>query len=162
VGFLFLFLFLLSFFFFLYYQLYHHHLLIPTLTPFTFPPSPVLKSIAPLPNNSFCPFSPTLSPCPHLPLPTCHQTTPPTYILIPLTNQPKPLLSLTQAPSTTTEIHPNTHKDHKNQQPLTDSTTHPPYFPPPPVVPPYPNPQISIASITNVNSTNPSAYIYYH
>jgi hypothetical protein len=68
VGFLFLFLFPLSFFF-LYYQLYHHNLLIPTLTPFILPPSPVLKSIALLPNNLFCPFSPTLSPCLHLPLP---------------------------------------------------------------------------------------------
>jgi hypothetical protein len=29
----------------------------------------VLKSIALLPNYSFCPFFSTLSPCPHLPLP---------------------------------------------------------------------------------------------
>jgi hypothetical protein len=44
----------------------------------------VLQSIALLYNYSFCPFSPTLSPCPHLPLPfslTCHQTTPPYYTL---------------------------------------------------------------------------------
>jgi hypothetical protein len=47
-------------FFFLYYQLHHHYLLIPTLTPFTLPTSPVLQSIAVLPNYSFCPFSPTL------------------------------------------------------------------------------------------------------
>jgi hypothetical protein len=50
------------FFFFKCYQLYHHHLLIPTLTPFTLPPSPVLKYIALQPNYSFCPFSSTLSP----------------------------------------------------------------------------------------------------
>jgi hypothetical protein len=52
--------------FLLYYQLYHHYLLIPTLIPFTFLPSPVVKSIALLPYYSFCPFSSTLSHCPHL------------------------------------------------------------------------------------------------
>jgi hypothetical protein len=126
--FYFLLLFLVSFFF-LYCQLYHHHLLIPTLTPFTLPPSPMLKSIPLLPNNLFCPFSPTLSPCLtfpfHSPL-TCYQTTPPSYTLIThwwtyYTNlhSPNHLQSLTQAPSTTTtEIHLNTHKDHKTQKTL--------------------------------------------
>jgi hypothetical protein len=33
------------------------------------PPSLVVKSMALLPNNSFCAFSPTLYPCPNLPLP---------------------------------------------------------------------------------------------
>jgi hypothetical protein len=85
VGSLFLFLFLLSFFFiFLYYQLYHHHLLILTLIPFTLPPSPVLKSIDSLPNSSFCPFSPTLfpqhSPIPHiLPQPVTRPHLPPIH-----------------------------------------------------------------------------------
>jgi hypothetical protein len=69
---------------FLYYQLYLHHLLILTLTLFILPPSPVLKSIALLPKYSFYPFSSTLFPHPQLTLPffpTCHQTTPPFYIL---------------------------------------------------------------------------------
>jgi hypothetical protein len=55
------------FFLFLYYKLYHHHLLIPTLTTFTLPSltsTSVLKSIAPLPNNLFYPFSPILLPQP--------------------------------------------------------------------------------------------------
>jgi hypothetical protein len=75
VGFLFLFLFLFSFFF-LYYQLHHHYLLIPTLTLFTLPPSPVLQSIALLPNYSFCPISSALSPCPHIPLPSSTNLSP--------------------------------------------------------------------------------------
>jgi hypothetical protein len=34
-------------------------------------------------------------------------------------HNPNPLQSLTQAPyTTTTEMHPNTHKGHKTQQPL--------------------------------------------
>jgi hypothetical protein len=122
VSFIFLFLFLLSFFF-LYYQLYHHHLLILTLTPFTLSPSFVLKSIAFLSAPSY-PLSPSDLTFPsHSPSP-CHQTIPPSYKLITCwptyyTNftQPWPLQSLTQAPyTTTTEIHPNMHKDHKNHQ----------------------------------------------
>jgi hypothetical protein len=69
--------------YFLYYQLHLHYLLIPNLTPFMLPSSPVLQSIAPLPNYSFCPFSSTLSSCLYLPLPappTCHQTIPPSSI----------------------------------------------------------------------------------
>jgi hypothetical protein len=54
---------------FLYYQLNHHHPLIPTLTSFTLHPSPVLKLIAPLSNNSFCSSHPLSSPSPHLLLP---------------------------------------------------------------------------------------------
>jgi hypothetical protein len=141
VNFLFLFLILLSFFF-LYFQFYHHYVLIPTLMPFNLPSSPVLKSISVLPNNSFCTFSPTLSPCHHLPShspPTCHQTTPTSHTLIPhwpiyYTNftQSQLLQSLIQAPSiTTTEIHTNTHKDHKNQQSLYCFPYHPPHFWPP-------------------------------
>jgi hypothetical protein len=36
---------------------------------------------------------------------------------VPTLYNSNPLQSLTQAPYTTTEIHPNTHKDHKPQQP---------------------------------------------
>jgi hypothetical protein len=126
VGFLFLFLFILHIVFFLYSQFYHHHLLIPTVTPFTLPPSPMLKSIALLPNNSlilshplslFSPSNPILNQHDtRLPLPPTHS--PPTDQPTMTTSyNPKPLQSLTQAPSTTTEIHTNTHKDHKNQQP---------------------------------------------
>jgi hypothetical protein len=83
--------------------------------------------IALLPKNSFCPFSPTLSLCPHLPLPfsgnlsqdypsfqhTHHLLTNLLYQLYTTSNPFNPW----QAPSTTiTEIHPNTHKDHKKQQ----------------------------------------------
>jgi hypothetical protein len=63
---------------------YHHHLLIPTLTAFTLPSSPVLKAIALLPNYSFCPFSSTLPPSLTFPSnypPTCHKTIPPSYRL---------------------------------------------------------------------------------
>jgi hypothetical protein len=88
--------------------------------------SPVLKSITPLHNNSFCPFSPTLFPQPSPSLPILSQPVtrlplPPTHsslayqTTIPTLQNPKPLKSLTQAPSTTTtEIYPNTHKGHKN------------------------------------------------
>jgi hypothetical protein len=110
--------------FFLYYQLYHHYLLIPTLIPFTLPP-PVLKSIALLPNYSFYPFSslflPGIAFPSHSP-PTCQQTTPPTHSpadqpTVPILHNPNPLQSLTQAPYTTKEIHPNTQKGHKTHQP---------------------------------------------
>jgi hypothetical protein len=145
VGFVFLFLLLLPFFLFLHYQLYHHHPLIPTVTPFTLHPSPVLKPIAPLSNNSFCLFSPTLYPQPspslaillqpvtRLPFPPSHSslTEQPT---IPTLHNPKSLQSLTQTPSsTTTEIYPNTHKNHKNSYPHTTFPTHPPHFPSPPL-----------------------------
>jgi hypothetical protein len=53
---------------------------------------------------------------------------------IPTLHNPKPLQSLTQAPSTTTtEVYQNTKKDHKKQQPshcFLHSVTHP-TFPPP-------------------------------
>jgi hypothetical protein len=100
--------------------------------------------------------SPLILPQPvnRLPLPPTHSSTAdqPT---IPTLHNPKPLQSLTQAPSTiTTEIHPNTHKDHKNSNSHTASLTHSPFFPPHPLVPPYLTPQISIAT--------PTAYRYYH
>jgi hypothetical protein len=69
VGFLFLFLSLLSFLLFLYYQLYHHHPLIPILTPFTLHPSPVLKPLVPCPTTNSAPSHLFSSPNPHLPLP---------------------------------------------------------------------------------------------
>jgi hypothetical protein len=127
VGYLFLFLFLLSFFLSISYQLYHHHLLILTLTPFSLPPSPVLKSIALLPNKSFCSFSTTLSPYTHPPPPILPQlvtrliltpthSSPAGQSTMPTLHNPTPLQSLTQASSTiTTEIYPNTDK---NQKPL--------------------------------------------
>jgi hypothetical protein len=98
----------------------------PYSHPFNLSLSPVLKSIALLPNYSFCPFRSTLSPCPHLSShspPMCHQNTlPPTYsppadkTTIPTLHKPNPLQSLIQAPyTTTTEIHSNTHKGHKTQ-----------------------------------------------
>jgi hypothetical protein len=75
----------------------------------------------------------------------------------------KPLQFLTQASSTTTEIYPNTHKDHKTSSSHTASRTHPPYFPPPPLVfGEYLTPQISITSLTNINLPTPTAYGYYY
>jgi hypothetical protein len=154
----------LFFFLFLYYQLYHH-LLTPTVNPFTLPPFPVLKSTALIPNNLFCSFSPTLSPCPHLPLPFFpnllpdylppSHSSPTDQPTIPTLHHPKLLQSLTQAPSkTTTEIHPNTYKDYKTQQPCTASSTHLHLFLPPALVPPYPTPQVCTASLRNINSSN--------
>jgi hypothetical protein len=71
---------------------------------------------------------------------------------IPTLHNPNLLQSLTQAPyTTTTEIHPNTHKGHKNQQPPHHFPTHLPHFPPPLLVPPYPTPQTSVSSLTNIN-----------
>jgi hypothetical protein len=69
-------------FFFAYYHLYHHHLLIPTLTPFTLPPS-VLKFIALIPILSAPshPLSPTTLTLPSHSSPTCHQMTTPSYTL---------------------------------------------------------------------------------
>jgi hypothetical protein len=126
--------------FFLYYQLYHHYVHIPTLTPFTLPPSYALKSIALLPNYYFCPFSSTLSPCPclpsHLPQPINRLPLPPTLSppadqpTIPTLHNPNPMQTLTQAAyTTTTEIHPNTHKLPQNPAaptllpPLTHTTS---------------------------------------
>jgi hypothetical protein len=122
----------------------------------------VLKSIALLPNYSFFLFLSTLSLCPQLPLPfslslspeypsllhTHHLLTNILYQLYTI----HPLQSLTQTPCiTTTQIHPNTQKAHKTQQPLHSFSNHPTHFPPPLLVPSYPTPQISIASLTNAN-----------
>jgi hypothetical protein len=79
------------FFSFLYYQLNHYHLLILTVTPLTLCPSPVQKSISSLPNNSFYPFSSTLSPSPHFTLSFFPQ--PVTRLPLPLTHS-----SLTDQP----------------------------------------------------------------
>jgi hypothetical protein len=157
VGFL-SFLFLLSLFFFLYYQLYHHHLLIPTLTPFTLPPSPVPNPLLSFPTTHSTlshPLSPPASPSlpilprpvTRLPLPLTHSS-PADQPPIPTLHSPKPLQSLTQAPSTiTTETHPNTHRTTKTSSPHTASPTHPLYFPPSLLVPPYATPQISITNL---------------
>jgi hypothetical protein len=130
VGFLSLLLCLLSLFsfLFLYYQLYHHDPLIPTLISFMLHPSPVLKSIATLSNNSFFPLThsvPQALTFPSHSLPTCHQTTLPLSHSSPIKQptiltlyNPKHLQSLTQTPSsTTTEIYPNTHESQKQQPP---------------------------------------------
>jgi hypothetical protein len=61
---------------------------------------------------------------------------------IPSLHNPNPLQFLTQAPYTTTEIHPNTHKDHEIQLP-------PPCFPHSPT--PLP---VSPFSATLTNSPN--------
>jgi hypothetical protein len=94
----------------------------------------------PPPNNSFCPFLPTLSLALTFPShssPTCHQTTPPSYTLIThwptyYTNfiQPQPPAVPDKALSTTiTETHPNTHRTTKTAattllSPLTHPTSH--------------------------------------
>jgi hypothetical protein len=97
----------------------------PYSHPLTLPPSPVLKCIAPLPNTSLLtqslpepsPYSLILpQPVARLPLPPTHSS-PTDQLTIPTLHNPKSLKSLTKAPCTTTEIHLNTHKDHKNQQP---------------------------------------------
>jgi hypothetical protein len=174
VCFLFLLLLLLSFFsfLFLYSQLNHHNLLIPTLTPFTLHPSPVLKCIAPLSNNLFFP-SPTLSP--DLTFPsnsplTCNQTTPPSWTLITQKqstistwHNPKLLQSPTQVPFiTAAEIYPNPQQDYKNSSPHTSFPIHPPHFPSLPLVPLYPTTQIFIANITIAKPPTPTVYRYYH
>jgi hypothetical protein len=133
-------------FFFLYYQLHHHYLLIPTLTHFTLPPSPVLQSIAFLPNYSFCPFSSTLSPClqpsAHPP-PTCHHTTlPPTHS--PPADQPTVPTYITLAPcdpshkpTTLQQKYTQTHtRATKSSSPQITSPTHSSHFLPPLLVPP--------------------------
>jgi hypothetical protein len=98
-------------------------------SPLTLPPSPVLKSITLLPNYSFFPFSSTLyfyltSP-PILPQPVTRLPLPPTQSqpadqpTIPTLHNSSPPQSLTQAPyTTTTEIHSNTNKGYKTQQPF--------------------------------------------
>jgi hypothetical protein len=121
----------------------------------------VLKSIAVLPNNSFCPFSPTLSLCPYLPLPFSLNLSPdyPSLLhtrhllrnLLTTLQTPNLLHSLTQAPyTTTTEICPDTHKGHKNQQPLHHFPHSPTPLLSPLLVPLYPIPKTFIASPTNV------------
>jgi hypothetical protein len=152
--------------YFLFSFLYITLHLIPTLTGFTLQPFPVLKSVALLPNYSFCPSHPLCPPAhtfpSHSPL-TCHQTTLPSSIHSLFADQPPiPTFtqSLTQAPYTTTEIYPNTHKDHKTQQPPHCF----PHSPIPLLASPssaYPTSHISTASLTNVNSSTPTAYRYY-
>jgi hypothetical protein len=161
VDFLFLFLFSLSFFL-LHYQLYHRHLLIPTLIPFSLPPSPVLKSIALLPNNSFRPFSLTLSPCPHVPLPFSlnlspdypsflHTHHPLTNLLYQLYTTPNPCKHPPLQQQKYTQTHTRTTKLRSR---CPTSPTHPPHFLPPPLVTPHPTSQISIATLTNNNPPN--------
>jgi hypothetical protein len=61
-----------------------------------------------------------------------------------------PLQSLTQAPYTTTEVHPNIHKGHKAQQPphhFPNSRTPLPASPSSAILTNFPN---SIASLTNI------------
>jgi hypothetical protein len=86
----------------------------------------VLISIASLPITRCAPSHPLSSPSPHLPLPFSSNISPdhlpPTHSsltnkpTVPTLYNPKCLQSLKQTPSTT-EIQPNIHKDHKNQQP---------------------------------------------
>jgi hypothetical protein len=159
-------------FFFLYYQLYHCYRLIPTLILFTLPPSPVLKSIALLPNNSFDTSHPLSDPAltfpSHFP-PTCHQTTPPsTYSppadqpTLPLYTNSNTLQSLTHAPYTIkTEIHPNTHKVQNTEQ-LSHHFLNSPSLPASPFSVTLTNSQISIASLTNINLPTPTVYRQYH
>jgi hypothetical protein len=126
VGFLFLFLFLFSLFFILYYQFYHHHLLILTLIPFTLSP-PVLKSFAFLPNYSLDPFSSTLFPCQHLPLPFSPNLSPDyhsllhtqhmlTKLLYQLYTTPPPAIRH-KHPTLQQQKYTQTHKGHKTQKP---------------------------------------------
>jgi hypothetical protein len=135
-GEFFIFLFLFSFFF-LYYQLHHHYVLIPTLSPFTLPASPVLQSSPLHPNYSSAPSHPILSqPVTRLPLSPTHSP-PSDQPPVPTLYNPNLLQSLTQAPyTTTTEIHPNTHKGHKTKQLPHYSLTHPLHLPLPLSVPP--------------------------
>jgi hypothetical protein len=162
--------------FFQYYQLYHHHLLIPTLTHFTLPPSALLKSIALLPNYSICPFSSTLSPCPQLPLPFFPNLSPDypfllhTYHL--LTNLLYQLYTI-PTPWHPWHKHP-TLQYQKYTQTCTRVYAQNPAAPTllPPLTHPasastfsatYPTPQISIASQAKVNTPpTPTSYRYYH
>jgi hypothetical protein len=173
VGFL-SFLFLLSLFFFLYYQLYHHHLLIPTLTPFTLPPSLVPKSITVFPNNLFCPFSPTLSPCSHL-LSPFSLNLPPDYSSLLYTHHaltnlvyqiyttPTPCNPWHKHPLLQQQKYTQTHtRTTKMSSPCTASLTHPLQFLPPVWVPPYSTPQISTTSLINIDPHNSHCYSYYH
>jgi hypothetical protein len=89
----------------------------------------VLRSIALFPKNCSAPshplFLPALTFPSHSPQPVPRLLLPPTHSspadqpTIPTLHNPNTLQSLTQIPSTTTtQIYPNTHKDHKRQQPL--------------------------------------------
>jgi hypothetical protein len=162
VGSLFLFLFLLSFFF-LYYQLYHYNLLIPTLTSLSW-----AKFIAPLPQNLLCPFSSTLSPSPHLALPfsqTCHQTIPPFYTLITFwttSHNPNPLNPLHKHSLPQQHKYTQTHiRSTKASKPHTGSLTHPLHLLSLTLVPPCPTPQISIASLTNINPPKSHCFFFW-
>jgi hypothetical protein len=116
------------------------------------------------------PLSPTDLTLPsHSPL-TCLHTIPHSYTLI--TCSPTYYTKFTQLqlpaiPDTITlHCNRNTPKHTQGPQkpaaPATTSPTHPPHFPLPLLVPPYSTPQISIASLTNVNPSNSTAYRYYH
>jgi hypothetical protein len=131
-----------GFFFFLVCLLYYcgffifflNYLLIPILTPFTLPPSPVLQSIVFLSNYSFCPFSSTLSPCaltiPSCSPPTCHQTGPPSYTLTTCwpnyyTNFTQPQLPIIPDTSTLHNNNRNIPKHTQGPQNLTVPTSFP-------------------------------------
>jgi hypothetical protein len=121
----------------------------------------VLKSIALLPNYSFCSFSSILSSYPHLPLPFSTNLSPDYLSILHthhlLTNLPYQLYSNPPpaipdtAPYTTTEIYPNIYKGHKTQQPPHHFphtlTTHPAS----PFSATQTTPRISMASLRNVN-----------
>jgi hypothetical protein len=167
MSFLFLFLFLFSFFF-LYYQLHHHYLLIPILTPSL---SLLLLCYNPL----FC-FPTTLSASSYLysspvftalfhPPPTCHDTTHPSYTLTTcwptycthFTQPQPPAIPDTALYTTPTEIHPNTHKGHKTQQPLHYFSHSPTPLPTSPLSATLIS-QISISSLINNNPPTPTVY----
>jgi hypothetical protein len=103
----------------------------------------VPKSIALLPNHSFCPLSPTLSPAhtflSHSP-PPCHQTTPPSYTLTTYLPAYCTNCTQTQSPAVpdTSSLHYNRNTPkhiqgpQKPSSPHIASTTHltpPPAFP---------------------------------
>jgi hypothetical protein len=110
--------------------------------------------------------SPPILPQPvsRIPLPPTHSP-PADQPTTPILHNPNSLQYLIQAPyTTTTEIYPNTYKCHKTQQPLYDF----PHSPTPLPSSPFSatltkfTPQISIASLINVNPLTPTAYRYYH
>jgi hypothetical protein len=87
----------MGFYFYFYSYFLSVLLTLPSLSscpyshPFSLPPSPVLKSIALLPNNSFCSYSFTLCSCPHILFhspPTYNQTIPSSYTLYHLLTNP--------------------------------------------------------------------------
>jgi hypothetical protein len=126
----------------------------------------LLKSIALLPKNSFCPFLPTLSPDLTIPShspPTCHQITPSLLHTHHLLTNLQYQFYTTSTPCNPRHKHPPLQKQKytqthtrttKTSSTLTASPNHLPHFPPPLLVPPYPTPQISIASLTNINPSN--------